>query len=96
MYLQESNLLNKDQAKLCSGGFSQIFHSEFGQSVLFEESSIIRDENGSYVIIQVKMFSRPVVLSNVYSPKWDNVDFFRTRFSLLPGLDSHDLILGEI
>lgn len=103
--MQETNLLNKDQAKLRRGGFTQVFHSDFSsksrgmaillhQNVLFEESNIIRDKNGRHVIIQGKLFNRPVVLANIYAPNWDNVDFFRNLFSLLPGLDSHDLILG--
>lgn len=105
MYLQETNLIIKDQAKLRRGGFTQIFHYEFGhksrglaillcQNVLFEESYIIRDKNGHYAIIQGKLFNRPVVLANFYAPNWDDVDFFRNLFSLLLSLDSHDLILG--
>lgn len=30
LYLQETNLLNKDQAKLCRGGFTHVFHSDSG------------------------------------------------------------------
>lgn len=30
VYLQETNLLNKDQAKLHRGRFTQAFHSDFG------------------------------------------------------------------
>ena len=60
----------------------------------FEESKSIRDKNGRYIIIQGKLFNKPVVLANVYAPNWDDVDFFRNLFSLLPGLDSHELILG--
>lgn len=62
--------------------------------MLFKESSIIRDKNGHYVISQGGLLNRPVMLTNVYAPNWDNVDFFRTLFSFLPGLDSHDLTLG--
>ena len=105
VYLQETKLLNKDQAKLCRGGFTHVFHSDFShksrgvaillhQNVLFEESNIIRDKNGRYVIIQGKLFNRPVVLANIYAPNWDNVDYFRNLFSLLTDLDLHDLIMG--
>lgn len=45
-------------------------------------------------IIQGKLFNRPVVLANMYAPNWDNVDLFSNPFSLLLGLDSHDLIMG--
>lgn len=93
VYLQETNLLNKDQAKLCRGGFTQMFHSDFShksrgvtillhKNVLFEVSNVIKDKNGRYVIVQGKLFNRPVVLANIYAPNWDNVDFFRNFFSL--------------
>lgn len=86
-------------------GFTQVFHSDFNsksrgvaillhRDVQFEESKSIRDKNGRYIIIQGKLFNKPVVLANVYAPNWDDVDFFRNLFSLLPGLDSHELILG--
>lgn len=77
-YLQETKLLNKDQAKLCRGGFMQVFYSDCGhknkevavlhQNVLFEESNITRDKNGRSVIIQGKLFNTPVVLANIYAP----------------------------
>lgn len=37
----------------------------------------------------------PVVLANAYAPNWDNVHFFKDLLSLLPNLDTHNLILGE-
>lgn len=82
-----------------------MFHSDFShksrgvaillnRNVLFEESNVIKDKNGRYIIVQGKLFNKPVVLANIYAPNWDNVDFFRNFFSLLPDLDSYDLILG--
>lgn len=105
VYLQETNLVNKDQAKLRRGGFTQMFYSDFShksrgvailldQNVLFEESNVIKDKNGHYIIVQEKLFNKLVVLANIYAPNWDNVDFFKHFFSLLPDLDSYDLILG--
>lgn len=64
------------------------------RDVQFVETKTIRDKNGRFVITQGTQFNRPVVLANVYAPNWDNVSFFTTLFSILPDLDSHDLILA--
>lgn len=40
------------------------------------------------------MFNVPVILANIYTPNWDNVEFFRELLSLLHELNNHQLILG--
>lgn len=96
-------MLNKDHAKLHRGGFTQIYHSNFNsksrgvaviihRNVQFVEKATVMDKNGRYVIIQGKLFNIPVVLANVYAPNWDNVPFFSDLFSLLPSLDTYNLI----
>lgn len=105
VYLQETKLLIKDHSRLFRGGFTQCFHSEFNsksrgvailihRDVQYTETKTIRDKNGRFVITQGKLFSKPVVLANVYGPNWDNAAFFTALFSMLPDLDSHDLILA--
>ena len=105
VYLQETKLVNKDHSRLNRGGFTQIYHSEFNgkgrgvaillrQDIQFEKSNVIRDKQGRYVLVQGMLFNRSVVLANVYAPNWDNVDFFSHLFSVLPDLDSHELILA--
>lgn len=105
VYLQETNLLNKGQCRLRRGGFTHFFYSDFNsksrgaaillhKDVQYEESKTIRVKNGRCVITQGKLFNRPVVFANVYAPNWDNVDFFSNLFSLLPDLESHNLILA--
>lgn len=105
VYLQETHLLNKDHLKLRTAGFTQIYHSNFNsksrgvailihRKVQFIEEAIVKDKNGRYVIVQGKLFNTPVVLANIYTPNWDNVQFFSDLFSLLPNLDTHNLILG--
>lgn len=64
------------------------------KDVQYEVCKTLRDKNGRYIIAQGKLFNKPVILDNVYGPKWDNVDFFSNLFSLLPDLESHDLILA--
>ena len=41
-----------------------------------------------------KLFSKPVVLANIYGPNWDDSLFFSKLNSILPDLNSHQLILG--
>ena len=105
VYLQETHLLNRDHLKLCRGGFYQVYHSDFNskgrgvailihRNVQFVETTTIKDKHGRYVIVVGKLFNMPVVLANIYAPNWDNVQFFKDLFSLLPNLDTHNLILG--
>lgn len=104
-FLTETHLLNKDHTRLSRGGFSQIFHSRFNakcrgtailihRDVQFVQSQVISDKDGRYIIVQGHMFTRPVVLACVYAPNWDNATFFSNLFSLLPEMNSHQLILG--
>ena len=105
VYLQETKLVNKDHSKLIRGGFTQVYHSDFNakgrgvaillhRDVQFEMSHVIKDKHGRYVIVQGKLFNRAVVMANIYAPNWDNVEFFNKIFSILPDLDSHELILA--
>ena len=100
VYLQETHLCQKDHTRLQRDGFSQIFHSKFqakcrGAAILirrqvqFVQSNIITDKNGRYVIVQGRLYNTPVVLACVYAPNWDNADFFKHFFSVLPDLNSH-------
>lgn len=105
VYLQETHLIPKDINKLKRGGFHKVFHSKFtGKSrgtailihryVAFEESKVIADKEGRYVIVQGKLFDQHVLLTNVYAPNWDNVNFFKDLFARIPDLDRHKLILA--
>ncbi len=64
------------------------------RNVQFVEEAIIKDRNGWYIIIQGELFNMSVVLANMYTPNWNNVQFFSDLFSLLPNLGMHNLILG--
>lgn len=105
VYLQETHLMNKDHLKLSRGGFNQVFHSNFNsksrgvailihRSIQFVETGTIKDKHGRYIIVVGKLYNMPVVLANIYAPNWDNVQFFMDLISLLPNLDTHNLILG--
>ena len=104
-FLTETHLLNKNHNMLKRGGFSQIFHSKFdakfrGTAILihrdvqFVQSKVLSGSDGRYIIVQGHLFNIPVILACVYAPNWDNAKFFSDLFSLLPDMNSHNLILG--
>ena len=106
VYLQETQLGQRDHTRLERDGFSQIFHSGFqaecrGAAILirrqvqFVQSNTITDKNGRFVIVQGRLDNTPVVLACVYAPNWDNAAFFKHFFSALPDLNSHQLILSR-
>lgn len=97
--------MNKDHLKLCRGGFNHAYHSNLNsrsrgvailhRNVQFIETITIKDKHALYIIVVGKLFNMPVVLANkIYTPNWDNVQFFKDLFSLLPNLDTHNLIVG--
>lgn len=106
VYLQETHLLPKDHCRLGRGGFSRIYHSKFASNksrgtailihrdVFFEETKVIADKDGRFVIVQWRLFSVPVVLVSLYAPNWDDVKFFSDLFARLPDPNTHQLILG--
>lgn len=66
------------------------------REVQFVQTNTIQDKDGRFIIVQGHLFNLPVVLACVYAPNWDNAKFFTDFFSLLPELNSHQLVLGEI
>ena len=104
-FLTETHLPNKDHTRLKRGGFSPIFHSKFNpncrgtaifihRDVQFVQTNIIPDKDGCFIIVQGHLFNVPVVLACIYTPNWDNAKIFSDLFSLLPELNSHQLVLG--
>lgn len=107
VYLQETHLRIHDHLLLRRRWVGQVFHSKFQgkargvailihRSVPFVCSEVIADSNGRFVIVSGKISNFPVILANVYAPNWDNDNFFRHLFSVLPDTSSHHLILGGI
>lgn len=105
VYLQETHLRIHDHLLLRRRWVGQVFHSKFQgkargvailihRSVPFVCSEVIADSNGRFVIVSGKISNFPVILANVYAPNWDNDNFFRHLFSVLPDTSSHHLILG--
>uniref|UniRef100_A0A9J8AZK4 Reverse transcriptase domain-containing protein n=1 Tax=Cyprinus carpio carpio TaxID=630221 RepID=A0A9J8AZK4_CYPCA len=104
-FLQETHLRIGDHNRLRKAWVGQVYHSSFNhrargaaiiihKKVQFTASETISDPQGRYVFVSGHLFGTPVVLVSVYAPNWDDVNFVKKIFSLLPDLNSYHLILG--
>lgn len=105
LFLQETHLRLEDHNRLRRNWISQIFHSKFtsrsrgvailvAKSTQFSPSNVISDPNGRFLIVSGSLFQKPVVLVNVYAPNWDDVHFANKILSLIPNLNTHQLIFS--
>lgn len=83
------------------------FHSKFNakcrgvailihREVQFVQTNTIQDKDVQFIIVQGHLFNLPVVLACVYAANWDNATFFTDFFSLLPELNSHQVLGGDL
>ncbi len=104
-FLQETHLRIEDHNRLRKTWVGQVYHSSFNhrargsaiiihKRVQFTASGTISDPQGRYIIVSGHLFSTPVVLVSVYAPDWDDVNFVKKIFSLLPDLNTYHLIFG--
>ena len=104
-FLQETHLRVCDHARLRKPWVGQVLHSGYnsrsrGAAIVihkrlqFSSEQIISDQNGRYVIVVGVMLQTPVIMVCVYAPNWDCPTFMTALFSLIPCLDSHQLIFG--
>ncbi len=104
-FLQETLLKPSDHLKLRWGWVGQSYHSSFSskargaaiiihKSVPFSVSKVISDPNGRFIIITGKISGKNLILANIYGPNWDNPEFFRKTFSLIPNISTTNLIIG--
>lgn len=65
------------------------------KTIPFQNSNIIRDPSGRYVIIQGTIFSLSLNLVSVYGPNEDNPKFFEDLFLTLSTLQGSFIIGGD-
>lgn len=103
--LQETHLKLSDQLRLRCGWVGQVHHSSFnskarGVAILVHKfdplsvTKVISDPNGRYIIVLGKINKNNLALVNIYGLNWDDEDFFKKVFFLLPDLNTSQLILG--
>ena len=104
-FLQETHLRTEDHKRLRKTLVGQVYHSSLNHRVRgaaiiihkriqFTASGTISDPQGRYIIVSGHLFNIPVVLVSVYAPNWDDVNFVKKIFSLLPDLNTYHLIFG--
>lgn len=93
--LQEMQLKNEAHGKIRTNWISQVYHSKFSakargmaiiirKNVPFLHKSTTADKEGRYILVIGEIHSTPITLLNIYGPNWDDSEFFRKTFSLIP------------
>lgn len=85
----------------------QVYHSTFsakarGVAVLikngvpFMQTSTLADKNGRYILVTGELHGSPTILLNIYGPKFDDSEFYREVFSLIPDIPPEaNIIIGR-
>lgn len=105
-FLQETHLLVKDHVRLKKGWVGNVFHSSLnsktcGMAILvhkkiqFNATTVISDPQGRFVIVPGLLYHKPVILVNIHAPNWDDDTFIGKIISLIPDLNSQQLIFGR-
>lgn len=105
IFLQETTINQTEQRHLRSNWISQVYQSSFSskargvailfrKSILFCLSAVIADPAGRYILISGHINSFPVTCLNIYGPNFDDPNFFRKVFDLLPVPSSTNIITG--
>lgn len=64
------------------------------KAVNFNETQVLTDSDGRYVIVHGQLLDTPVVLCNIYAPNLDKPEFFHNLSQLLLDLGDDQIILG--
>ena len=64
-------------------GVCILFNNNFG----FDIGRIITDENGNYLIIELKIDNKDILLCNLYGPNNDDPDFYDSLFTQVTNQD---------
>ena len=80
--------------------FSNGTSSKRGVAILIKNSSklnptkTIKDDDGRFIITQIPILNKNIVLVNLYGPNEDLPSFFQKIFDILENLENTQLILG--
>ena len=104
-FVQETHLNKKESLKLRCSWVGKVFSSPgtdksrgvailINKSVHFNETEVLTDSEGRFVIVQGKLLDIPVALCNIYAPNSDRPEFFHNLSQLLLDLGDVQIILG--
>lgn len=64
------------------------------KAVNFNETNVLIDSDGRYVIVYGQLLDTPIALCNIYAPNFDRPEFFPNLSQLLLDLGDIQIILG--
>ena len=73
-----------------SGGVGILFKNSFEYEVRRE----LKDENGNYIILEIKCFDKILILAAIYGPNEDKPGFFDNIFNLIETFGNDNIIIG--
>lgn len=105
IFLQETHIKQTEQRRLRSNWISQVYQSSFSskargvailfcKSIPFRLSTVSADPSGRYILVSGHINSFPITCLNIYGPNFDDPNFFRKVFDLLPDPSSTNIIIG--
>ena len=105
IFLQETHLKDNFHNKLRCRWVNKIFHSNFSakargvcilikKGIPFQQTSTIADKNGRYIIVSGELYGNLTILLNIYGPNFDDPEFYRKVFALIPDNPDANLIIG--
>lgn len=105
IFLQETHIRPTEQRRLRSNWISQVYQSSFSskargvailfrKSVPFRLSTVISDPSGRYILVSGHINSFPISCVNIYGPNFDDPNFFKKIFDLLPDPSTTNVIIG--
>lgn len=105
IFLQETHIRPTEQRRLRSNWISQVYQSSFSskargvailfrKSVPFRLSTVISDPSGRYILVSGHINSFPISCVNIYGPNFDDPNFFKNIFDLLPDPSTTNVIIG--
>lgn len=105
IFMQETHLKFDSKDKLKCRWIENIYQSNFSvkargvailirKGVPFKLKTLKADKEGRYIILNGEIHSFPITLVNIYAPNYDNPDFFKKVFDLIPNMSQTNLIVG--
>ena len=105
IFLQETHLKVNHHTRLRNSWIGQVYHPNFnhnsrGVAVLFRKgvqfshTKTIHNPSGRFIILTGKLYNSPIILVNIYSPNWDDPQFFTKVILFLTHINIHQFIIG--
>uniref|UniRef100_A0A803JMS9 exodeoxyribonuclease III n=1 Tax=Xenopus tropicalis TaxID=8364 RepID=A0A803JMS9_XENTR len=107
MLLQETHLVGQRVRSLNRSWLGPVFHAEYstysrGVAILFRKTTapkiekIISDRYGRYIILKITVYTKTIILANIYSPPPGDLTILQTILGKVAELGDHPVYwLGD-